>query len=459
MDVHAEIRNEPRGEGERISELSLADALGLAMQIHRRGHLVEAEVLYRRVLAVAPDSADASHFLGVLLHQAGHGDAALAMIRRSIELNPGEPNYYNNLGNVLVETGRLDEAAAAYEQVIALAPGHANAHTNLGTLHKTLGRLEEAAASYRKAIEADPGHVDAHNNMGKLLAAQGRGEEAVAWHCKAITLMHHHPDSRRLLGIAHYTLGQIDKAAEVYRQWLADEPENPVARHMLAACSGRDVPPRAPDDYVESTFDRFADSFDAKLEKLAYRAPQLVAEALGTHAAPEKRLVTLDAGCGTGLCGPLLAPYASRLVGVDLSSGMLARARSRHVYDELIRSELTAYLLACPATFDLVVSADTLVYFGALEDVLHAAHRALRDGGLLIFTVEAGTGAAGETGDEDRDADYRIHPHGRYSHGAAYLRGALSAAGFTVAGLEPAVLRMVGGSPVHGRVVTGRRDG
>ena len=27
----------------------------------------------------------------------------------------------------------------------------------------------------------------------------------------------------------------------------------------------------------------------------------------------------LDAGCGTGLCAPLLRPYASRLTGVDLS--------------------------------------------------------------------------------------------------------------------------------------------
>ena len=52
----------------------------------------------------------------------------------------------------------------------------------------------------------------------------------------------------------------------------------------------------------------------------------------------------LDAGCGTGLCGPLIAPYARRLVGVDLSERMLAQARARDVYDELVKGELTAYL-------------------------------------------------------------------------------------------------------------------
>ena len=99
-------------------------------------------------------------------------------------------------------------------------------------------------------------------------------------------------------------------------------------------------------------------------------------------------LDVLDAGCGTGLCGPLVAPYARRLVGVDLSEGMLARARARNVYDELVRRELTAYLHDCTGAFDVIVSADTLVYFGPLEEVLAAAGNALRAGGVLIFTVE-----------------------------------------------------------------------
>jgi predicted TPR repeat methyltransferase len=59
-------------------------------------------------------------------------------------------------------------------------------------------------------------------------------------------------------------------------------------------------------------------------------------------AAPDGRCVALDAGCGTGLCGPLLRPYASELTGVDLSAGMLDRARPRQVYDHLEKGELSA---------------------------------------------------------------------------------------------------------------------
>ena len=39
----------------------------------------------------------------------------------------------------------------------------------------------------------------------------------------------------------------------------------------------------------------------------------------------------LDAGCGTGLCGPGLRGRAGRLVGVDLSPEMLKRAAGRGV--------------------------------------------------------------------------------------------------------------------------------
>jgi predicted TPR repeat methyltransferase len=215
------------------------------------------------------------------------------------------------------------------------------------------------------------------------------------------------------------------------------------------------VPARASDAYVESTFDDFAASFDAKLGRLAYRAPALVAEALAKVCpVPRQSLVGLDAGCGTGLCGPLLRPYVCSLTGVDLSSGMLARAQARGSHDALIKAELSAYLNDHPEEYDLIVSADTLVYFGALDAVFAAARRALRPDGWLIFTVEEGASAGASAG-----AGYAINPHGRYSHDCAYVRRALVDAGLDVLAIVHQVLRMEGGHPVHGLVVTATRMG
>ena len=189
---------------------------------------------------------------------------------------------------------------------------------------------------------------------------------------------------------------------------------------MLAACSGHDVPPRASDAYVEETFDSFAASFDSKLAQLSYRAPALVAQMLAeSDVEASKSLDVLDAGCGTGLCGPLIAPYARRLVGVDLSEPMIAQARARNVYDELVKQELTAYLGDSTEEFDVIVSADTLVYFGLLEDVAAAAANALRPGGRLVFTVEELNGAGS-------DAGYTISPTGRYRHARPYVERVLA---------------------------------
>ena len=152
-----------------------------------------------------------------------------------------------------------------------------------------------------------------------------------------ITLRPRHREARKLLALAHCTLGEIPEAVRIFEEWLAEEPGDPIALHMLAACTGRDVPPRASDAFVEKTFDSFAASFESKLERLSYRAPALVAAMLeDSGLEPPKQLDVLDAGCGTGLCGPLVAPYARRLMGVDLSAGMLEHAREKSVYDELV---------------------------------------------------------------------------------------------------------------------------
>lgn len=448
MNVNAP--DNPQHDAEPLAELSVGDALTLAVQAHRAGFLDDAETVYRRILALEPAQADAMHFLGVLLHRRDRSDAAIDLIEQSIALNPSMPDRHNNLGNVLVERARSTEAAKAYRAAIALAPDHADAWNNLGAVLRWRGRLEEAAQAYQKAIESNPKHADAHNNMGNLLSSLGRAKEAVEYYCKVITLTPNHPESRKLLGIAYYTIGKIDEAADVFRKWVAEEPDNPVAQHMYAACSGENVPVRASNAYVESTFDAFSGTFDAKLGMLGYRAPQLVADAAAMFCAPAKALVVLDAGCGTGLCGPLLAPYASRLIGVDLSGGMLDRARERGVYDELIKAELTEYLLGQCNAFDVIVSADTLVYFGPLEAVVAAAHAALQAGGILCFTVEAAAGDA-------FDAGYRLNPHGRYSHHRSYVEQVLTAAGFGELSIESAILRNEGGSGVPGLVVGCRK--
>ncbi len=431
---------------EREIELTIPQALDAARELLRQGHLEAAERVYASLLAHDPKQPDAMHYLGVLRHRCGRHEEGLQMVRNSLVLAPGHAWMWNNLGNVLVEQQQGDEALQAYEECVTLDPSAADAWSNLGALHRKAGRLEEAENSCRRAVSLKPDFALAWFNLAQVLIEQGMVHEGLVANSKAILLAPKHQTGRQQVARALVTLGEVGRAAEVYREWLAEEPGNPVVLHHLAACEGDDRHHRAPDEYVEAVFDGFAASFDAKLASLGYRAPQLIASLASKRLPPPAReLLVGDAGCGTGLCGPLLRDWAASLVGFDLSAGMLALAEQRGVYDGLYKTELVGHLSRSPAAFDLLVSADTLCYFGDLAGFAAAAQSALRPGGRLIFTLEAMVHPDSEP--------FRLQPHGRYAHSRAYVEQVLGGAGLQVEDLAQEVLRREAGLAVQGWLV------
>ena len=432
-------------------EVSFDDALQMAIDLHRNNQLEGAVDLYSRLLQAAPDHPDALHLLGMARHQMGRSDEGVDLIQRAIMAEPQYVGYLNNLGNIHMSRGEVDKALSAYQKAVELDDSNADLHNNLGALYKAQQRFEEARAAYERAIALNARHINAHNNMGLLYAALGDRPGAISYYVKALELMPGDSSARRLLGSTYYAMGRIQDAAEVYRQWMVYEPTHPTARHMYAACTKQDVPDRAPDDYIEQAFDTFADSFESVLnERLAYQAPQLCADMLARHLPPpHKQFVMLDAGCGTGLCGPLMAPWAKALAGVDLSRRMLDRAQTKGVYGDLYKAELTEFLQLSPHQWDVVLSADTLCYFGDLTKVVAASADALKPGGLLIFTVESLP--------EDATELHQIQPHGRYAHSAAHIVTAHSLAGLSLLESEAVVLREEGGKPVSGHLIAARK--
>ncbi len=411
-------------------------------------HTALAEEAFRRALAVAPGEAPLHHNLGRLLHLDGRLEEAEALYRRALELDPAVPGAHFNLGRLLQESGRAEEAEPPLRAAAAEAPEEAAAHSTLGDALFAQRRVGEALEAYERARDLAPAEAAAHFDMGKSLETLRRHDEAVQCYRAAIEREPASAAAREALARALESAGRHDEALASLRDWLDREPGHELAAHLLAALGGAEAPGRASDGYVRDTFDRFAPDFERTLARLQYQAPQLVAAMIAVALGePPQALDVLDAGCGTGLCAPLLRPYARRLVGVDLSAGMLERARRRGAYDHLQEAELTAHLSANPAAYDLIASADTFCYLGALQAPLDAARRALRPGGLLAITLERHAGPEGHV----------LGTHGRYAHSEAGVRHALSVAGFEAAVIAHGALRMEGGAAVAGLLVSARR--
>ena len=430
--------------------IALQDRILAAIAAHRSGNLDEAEKVYLAVLETQPDNVDALHYLGLLAHQRGRPAPAIDLIVRALELDPTYFDALNNLGNIYLRSD-VTAAISMYHAALKLRPDHPEATRNLGIALGRLKRHEEAVELFERGVRERPDHLDNYYSLSVAYKDLERYDDALATLRKAIALKPEAEGFRRL-GPMLYGLGRIEEAAGVYEAWLRADPGNPVASHMLAACTSKEVPARAADAFVTRVFDGFAESFDEVLmNRLEYRAPELVGEALRRGAGePRGDLDIVDAGCGTGLLAEYLKPYARRLVGVDLSSKMLAKAAGRP-YNWLVVHELATFLDLMPRSFDVVASSDTLVYFGDLREVLAAAGRSLREGGRLVFTLEH---AADEA---EVPAGYRIHPHGRYSHTEPYVRGTLAQADFEAIEIDKAHLRREGSIYVEGLVVSARR--
>ena len=241
------------------------------------------------------------------------------------------------------------------------------------------------------------------------------------------------------LGEAREKLGDPAGAISAYAGALgADARDAQGAALRLARLENREVA-ALPPAYVARLFDDYAPRFDRHLrENLEYRGPELILEAIEATAPGRRFAQALDLGCGSGLMGRALRGRVDRLVGVDLSPAMLARADG--VYDERALGDLVAFMEGRSGA-DLAVAADALVYLGDLTPVCIAAAAALTPGGLFAFTVESG------------EAPFALSETLRFRHSDAHVRAAASAARLTILLLAPVSTRREAGGDAPGRVV------
>lgn len=315
---------------------------------------------------------------------------------------------------------RMNQAQASLEpmQIAAkLMPGDWEAFNNLGTTFDLLAQVEHAQACFEHAVKLKPDFLEAWRNIAENLRRQRK----------------------------------LDQALQAYRRVCALAPEDGYARHMANTLAG-ETSERAPDGYVIKVFDDYADAFDTHLTtSLQYRVPEELVALLARVAAPAANtLDVIDLGCGTGLVGAAIAPFSRTLTGVDLSPRMVEKSRERGVYQRLVCDDVVRMLRQQPDhSADLLVSADVFIYIGKLDELMAEAHRVLRPGGRLAFSIETLADASGQT--------HRLERSGRYSQSLAYIEDLASKGQFFAEAAEPCTLRKEVDAPVPGHLFVWHR--
>ncbi len=130
-----------------------------ALRLEGEGELPEAAQMYRRVIALAPEWAEAHYNLGNALRAMGRVEAAEEMYRLTVALDEDYAAAHYNLGDVLDERGALAEAAEVLQSALDAEPEFTDAHYNLASCLARLGKHDEADPHWRAYLERDPNSI------------------------------------------------------------------------------------------------------------------------------------------------------------------------------------------------------------------------------------------------------------------------------------------------------------
>jgi predicted TPR repeat methyltransferase len=423
-----------------------AEAVGL----HQRKKLVEAERLYLRIHRLLPENINVLANLGIVCRDLGKLDEAEAYCRQTLASAPDDPTQYLNLGAVLEAGNDPTGARIAYEKALELAPGHPKILNNLGKILHQQGAWARGLELIEQAVRIEPNYPLALNNLGVIHSE--RGDLDLAGKCleKSVNLDPGNVNTLYNLAGLYNAQNDFIKAQTILNRLLNIDPDHQAARHMLAALSGT-TPPSAPRQYVEETFDKYAHRFDIHLERaLGYTAPSALATMVrSTLSTTLPFAAVLDLGCGTGLSGASFREMTKRLVGIDVSAQMLAKAQEKNLYDRLEHDEILAFLERDEEHYDLFIAADVLVYLGDPKPLFPALAARAKKNGFFACSIEQTQDVEG----------YALLPSGRYAHNPAYLLTCATRAGFTVLVHQPHRIRKENGKWLAGALYLFIRQG
>jgi predicted TPR repeat methyltransferase len=395
------------------------------------------------------------------LHQINDNlDGAARDAAEAVMLDRHDPEAKAILGAAMLDLGRTADAIGCLTEAVAAAPEAAAYREALASALEKAGECDAAVSVLQQGIALAPANV-ALRNAAALICLRRRdftGAVRLAEQARIVGVAD--ACTFGMKGHALASLGDHDAATLAYQDALKLGPDDPYVRHLVMAAGALPSGKQAPLEYVKTVFDGYADRFETHLIALGYVAPIRIRMALETHpkiAAGQDLGPVLDLGCGTGLVALAIGDLPlGPIIGVDLSPRMLDQARAKRLYAELREADiLTALRTATTERWPLIVAADVLVYFGALEDLFAAVHDRLEPGGWFIFSIEHLL--PDHDGILPGNGSWALHRLGRYAHTPDYIDETVINAGFRVVRMDRQPMRQEAGLGVPGMLIAVER--
>ena len=320
----------------------------------------------------------------VILEQLNRSDEALTIYQDLLKQNSFLPEAWTNQGNILRHRGQVSQAEDCYKRALALNRDHMAASHNLADLLYQEKRIPEALEQYRYILSHHPDNTAALYNLAVILEETADYAEAAGLYFR-ILLKPNAPQGiewRLSDTLAALSEGDMKLAKDFTKGWLKNFPNDVVANHLWAAFQQKKEKDTL--SYVRKLYDDFADTYNDKMLEL--KATALTETEACLPAVPGWDI--LDLGCGTGQFGVKYAHRYSSLVGVDISEGMLEKARQTNRYTRLVRQDIEVYLQQSSDQYDLIMAIEVLGYLPAIQPLFIQVFDHLKTGGFFAFSIE-----------------------------------------------------------------------
>lgn len=209
----------------------------------------EAVELFETVGAA---TADDLHAWARALLLEGRWESARLLLEQVVLQEPQHADALHELTACYANVGRYEKAIETAQRFAALPGLEARGDALTGTLYRDMGNQRQAANAYARVLEREPdaeglqvGAAEFFDAYGLLLLDLGEPKQAAELFKRSLAVNSTavvHSD----LGRAYEQLGQLEDAEQAWRQALAIDPREPVAREGLAAAAlGRGEPHKA----------------------------------------------------------------------------------------------------------------------------------------------------------------------------------------------------------------------